>query len=295
MQPEVPHEVLCHFSLILVKHLGGRINQHWLVETGGSQLVLREYAPGQIDNVAYEHEVIERLHRSGWPVPRLVESPIFVDGRIWALSTYLLGNSIKNESPADRRTRGRLLAELHQTTSAFTDMGQREGYQRADDVVRDPRLMHALREYESIRPQVGRFLRWHLDRTIELFEQYPIDEQDMIVLHSDFTAWNLLFDHDKLTGIIDFESTHLNLRVSDFALSWRGCYMEVIEGYEEVRRLSDRERQLIVPAYWSWLFIGMDQVIRNMLSGLQPLDDFEWTIKQLSRRSPIHSVADFPG
>ena len=64
----------------------------------------------------------------------------------------------------------------------------------------------------------------------------------MVVLHGDFTCWNLLFEHGHLTGVLDFEATHLNYRVADFALAWRGQQSDVIRGYEEVSPLSDLDQ-----------------------------------------------------
>ena len=92
---------------------------------------------------------------------------------------------------------------------------------------------------------------------------------------------------DFCHGLLDFESTHLNYRVADFALSWRGCYDEVIYGYEEVHKLSDIDWQLLVPAFWSWLFIGVEDWIERARPEelLQP--DFTWQIKLLSRRSRV--------
>jgi hypothetical protein len=101
-----------------------------------------------------------------------------------------------------------------------------------------------------------------------------------------------------LTGILDFEATHLNYRVADFALSWRGDQDEVIEGYEEVHPLSERDRQLLIPAYWSWLFLGVKTEIEAMTSGKASAHGFDWQIKHLLRRSPLMrelGAREYPG
>lgn len=78
---------------------------------------------------------------------------------------------------------------------------------------------------------------------------------------------------------MDFEATHLNYRVSEFALAWRGVYDEVILGYDEVNRLSGLDRALLAPAWWA-----------RLLWGLVPdYDEPElgWTVRKLltARRS----------
>ena len=92
---------------------------------------------------------------------------------------------------------------------------------------------------------------------------------------------------ESLAGVIDFEATHLNYRVADFANSWRGYQDEVIEGYEEVNRLSDLDWELLVPAYWAWLFIGVKQEIETSLAGECSPPDFEWQIRHLLRREGL--------
>ena len=41
-----------------------------------------------------------------------------------------------------------------------------------------------------------------------------------MVVHGDFTPWNLRFQNGTLSGILDFELAHWDHRIGDFALSW---------------------------------------------------------------------------
>lgn len=164
-------------------------------------------------------------------------------------------------------------------------MGQRGGFGRSDEVVRDPELVPAIRAYEGIRPAEGHILRWHLDRAQEAFARVDLDDAETIVLHGDFTRWNLLFEGERLTGILDFQATHLNYRVADFALSWRGEYDEVIDGYQEIHPLTGLDWELIVFSYWSWLFLSVKREINAMVSGIIPPHGFDWQVKHLLKRS----------
>ncbi len=75
--------------------------------------------------------------------------------------------------------------------------------------------------------------------------------------------------------------------MADFANSWRGYQDEVVEGYEEVSRLSDLDWELLVPAYWAWMFIGVRQAIETALAGKDAPPDFEWQIRHLLRREGL--------
>ena len=97
--------------------------------------------------------------------------------------------------------------------------------------------------------------------------------------------------------MLDFEATHLNVRVADFALSWRGCYDEVVHGYEEVHPLDDLDWQMLVPTFWAWLFIGVKAWIEGMNSAELQRADFGWQIKHMMRRSALFGDLrePFPG
>ena len=270
-----------------VDYLGGRHNQSWLVEHERSHLVVRRYPEHPFPDIAYELEVLSRLNGDGWPVPVAVEEPVDVDGRTWCLSKFLPGTCRTTNGPEDRRERGRRLAELHEATTPLIEMGQRRGFGLSDEVICDPELDDVIRQYEKLRPSEGHVLRWHIDQAREWFDRLDLDQTETTVLHSDFAPWNLLYEGESLTGILDFDATHLNYRVADFALAWRGYQDEVIEGYEEVHILSGLDRELLVPAFWAWLFIGVKQVIKATLAEKGTPPSLEWQIKHLLRRDGI--------
>ncbi len=298
--PEIDSEVLQFWQLSPVSSINeGSHNQHWLVKTPqGSELVLRRYMANHFAGLDYEFAVMRRLHDVGWPVPVLEEAPIDHGGRTWCLLTKLPGVSNTVKDRDEQRRRGRLLAELHESTKELTDLGQRTGFLFPNAILSDPSLMAAIKKYEAIRPDIGYILRWYIERAVEQLMTLDLESADKLVLHSDLIASNILYDDDdELSGILDFEATHLNVRVADFALSWRGCYDEVIHGYEEVHKLNDIDWQLLVPTFWSWLFIGVGNLIELASQEELRQVDFTWQIKLLTRRSELFGdlIEPFPG
>jgi Ser/Thr protein kinase RdoA (MazF antagonist) len=280
--------IMQHRGGVLIKQISRRLNEHWIVELKGERLVLRGYPPTPLGDIAYELEVLRRLRKEGWPVPSLAEEPVHVNGRTWCLFTMLRGECRPATAGAmEGRTRGQLLAQLHHSTSCLADMEQRKGFSSSDLFLNDPELITALRAYEGIRPREGHILRWHFDWATAAFASINTKASEMIVLHGDFARWNLLFEGERLTGILDFEATHLNHRVADFALSWRGEQDELIQGYQEVFPLSELDWQLLVPCYWAWLFFGIRNEIQAMLAGKIPVHEFNWQVGHLLRRSPM--------
>jgi len=277
-----PRELLRRWGLTPIAALGGQRQQHWLVDAGSTQLVLA----GSPSDVTYELEVKRHLLLHGWPVAELVRGPIRHAGKTWCLFTRLPGAAAR-EGGVERRRRGRLLAELHESTAQLIGIGQRPGFVLADVLACDPELDSSLRAYERIRPAAGRIMRWHLDWTRTAFARLDLRQAETILLHGDFAAWNLLFENDRLSGIVDFEVSHVDYRVADFALSWRGDQDEVLAGYEDVHPLTELDWDLLIPVFWAWLFMGMPRHIADILEGRAVPHDFDWQVKHLLRRSDV--------
>lgn len=285
--PQPPPEVTDLLNVRVDRYLGGRANHHWLVTAERQRFVLRRYQPDPIGEIGYELQVLQRLANLGWPTPVAVAEPILAAGRTWCLFRWLPGISPSGTDQSSQRDRGRLLAQLHHDLLALTDLGQRPGAGRAEEVLDDPLLTSQLHAYEHLYPEQARILRWHRDRARETFAEIGHSDRSLMVVHGDFINQNLLYHNGVLTGIVDFESTHLNYRVSEFALAWRGRHDDVIRGYTELAPLTEIDWALLTPALWSWMFLGVAREIQKMTTGTIPPHRLEWQTTMMLRRSPL--------
>ena len=276
-------EVLETFRVRPIAALGGRLNQHWLVEAGRERLVLRRWSPSA-DDIGYELRLLAAVAALGWPVAPAVEGPIERAGHLWSLSPFLPGDPPSPDDPAaEQRARGRLLAEFHADLARLQGFGgQRGKWRRCEQILGDPTLDRVLNDHEPERPDEVRVLRWHLERARERVAGLPpLQDRPGIVVHGDFTPWNLRYQHGRLSGILDFELSHWDHRIGDFALSWRGKYDEVVRGYDEVSPLEPDEWELLTPLWWAGLVGGACEDLRN---GTR---DDGWIMKKLLTRSPL--------
>ncbi len=301
---EPSDEVLALFDARLVAFLGGRVNQHWLVEAQGKQLVLRCWghsplinaAASHIASISYEVRLVASLAALGWPVAAIVAGPVELGGQVWSLAPFLRGevptmDSRVHGSRAEQRARGRLLAEFHAGLAQVPDLGQRPGWRRCEAILSDPALDEVLTQNEQQRSEEVAVLRWHLEQARKQTAGLSLQERPGIIVHGDFTPWNLRFVDGRLSGILDFELAHWDHRVGDFALSWRGKYNDVVLGYAEVSPLEPEEWVLITPLWWAQLIY---QACRDMQHGAS---DGGWTIKKLLERTPLmgKNALPFPG
>lgn len=277
------------FGVEVSEFIGGRANEHWFVRRGSAEMVLRRFRPiRSLAYARYEADLLERLHALGLPVPRVTDVAE-IDGGVWMLMTKVPGEPGTYEDD-DQRWRGQQLAMLQESSSQFIDLGQREGRAFSDEVVNSPTLDDALRAYSKLFPVEARILQWHVERTRELFAEHDVATLPECIVHGDFAPWNLHFTAGELTGIVDFDLAHLDFRIADFALSWRGKYDDVIHGFDDISPLTDHEWALLTPIRWGWLFLFMEDSIDEMLTGRIAPHGHDWVVQQLLRRTPLMGV-----
>ena len=241
--------------------------------------MLRLWAGSRCD-IDYELRLLTGIAALGWPVAPALESPITLGSQIWCLFPFLAGEP-RAVGTAEQRERGRLLAEFHADLVQLGDLGQRGGWRRCEEILQDPTLDRVLVEQEQGCPEEVRILRWHLDRARARIAGLQPHLRSGIIVHGDFTTWNLRYTGERLSGILDFELAHWDHRVGEFALAWRGRYDEVVHAYSEVSPLEPEEWELLTPVWWAGL---IDSACRQMAAGTK---DDGWTLQSLLRRSPL--------
>jgi Ser/Thr protein kinase RdoA (MazF antagonist) len=279
MQP--PDGILKRFGVQLVASLGGRLNQHWLVHHSGENMVLRRWSQ-PAEEIDYELSLLASIAALGWPVAAAIEGPFECCGEKWSLFPFLPGDPPGIDDPmAEQRARGRLLAEFHHDLARLGEFGQRPGWRRCEEILADFALDPLLAEHEREQPEEVRILRWHLDRARARIAGLQPDARPGVVIHGDFTPWNLRFQEGHLSGILDLELAHWDHRVGEFALAWRGRHDAVIHAYAELSPLEPEEWELLTPVWWAGL---IDSACRHLAAGTR---DDGWIIKSLLRRSPL--------
>ena len=82
---------------------------------------------------------------------------------------------------------------------------------------------------------------------------------DVIVTHGDFTLQNVIFDDDKITGIIDFDNIRVNPKIGDISWSIMGTCFDgnsfnserattFLKEYLKSQDLSNEEKSLLKPS-----------------------------------------------
>ncbi len=262
--PALDPEVAREWRLTGVRLLSHRLTTTWQAARQGAGFVVKHFGPESLPDWPYVLRVAAALRQQGWPTPEPVEAPLVRTDGAWVMFHELPGQPKQpaaGDKPAEQIARGRLLAEFHQAAVATGITDQRAGFTGPEALVADPELERWLRVHEAVNPEEGRILRTYRDAAAQWFACHPGLDAPSSVIHSDFAPWNLLFHNGRLTGVLDFEATHHNFQVADFALSWRGYQDDVLRGYNDVRPLSAAEWELLRPVFWSWMFLGVKDAL----------------------------------
>ncbi|MGH2352796.1 MAG: phosphotransferase enzyme family protein [Chloroflexota bacterium] len=276
----------------IIRQLGGNANMHWLAGHDGGVAVLRRYGPWHdLDDVLYELRVLDRVAALAWPVPRTLTSPERLGRHVWCLFSYVPGRPRQPRRSAsmreELRARGRLLAELHAGLATLTDLGQRPGWRRREEVLGQRADGPSVEEVIKTRvlPDEAKIMLDYADRARARFADLEAERLPVILNHGDLVGSNVRYLGGRLSGIIDFDFTHLDHRAADFVWTWSALNDDFVYGYEEVTPLEAAERALLTPAFWASV---LDSVRMKLLWEVLPERvSLPGPIKALQRRSAL--------
>jgi homoserine kinase type II len=240
----------------------GVSNSNWLVETSGrdgsgARFILTLYER-RIDyaDLPYFLDLLDHLAAKGCPVPRTMHdrsgaSFRMVQGKAAALIEFLPGVSPTRPTPAQARSVGAVLANLHLAAQDFPRQRANAMDFAATAAILRKCGADRLATIDSALPAM-------------LAEAEAAAALDLSALphsqtHTDLFPDNVLMRGDKVTGLIDFYFACTGPMVLDLAVThaaWSfdaanayraDCGAALIAGYQSVRQLEDVERILFTP------------------------------------------------
>ncbi|MFW2350492.1 homoserine kinase [Qipengyuania sp.] len=231
----------------------GVSNSNWLVETTQGRFVLTMYERRiETADLPFFLGLLDHLSAAGCPVPRTIHDRSgdawrLVGDKAVALIEFLPGLSPSHPSAAQARAVGSALARMHGAAGDFPT--QRENR------LAPPDTLAMLKGCgETALAAIDLRLPAVLDTGAEIVAAWP-DDLPNSVIHSDLFPDNVLMLGDRVTGMIDFYfacngAMAYDLAVTHAAWCFDGsgttCDRELgralVEGYESVRALRERER-----------------------------------------------------
>jgi homoserine kinase type II len=204
----------------------GFVNDNWAVETVRGQYFLKRRHPNlhRPDLIRVQHDLMEWLRQAGFPAPAIVptvsgETFLALDGEFYEIHEYIEGQPYDHDRPDHLEEAARTLGHYHTCVKGFTSQALRDlGAPYSPTILR------------TTLTDLGE--AWGLDRDPDLaqiagqLEAHALDlaarfaglgALPHLVIHGDYYGGNLLFDGDRIVGVVDYDKARWQPRVVELA------------------------------------------------------------------------------
>ncbi len=273
----------------------GFVDENWVVETERGRYFLKRRHPRrrQAEQVIRaQHELIAHLRRAGFPAPVLVpaatgESFLALEGEVYELEEYIEGEPYRHDHPVHLEVAAWTLGRYHACVEGFDPPALREQGNLYCPENWQAVLQH-LREAWQLDRDVG------ISRIAQRLESLAHDlaarfaghgELPYLVIHGDYYAGNLLFDGDRVVGLVDYDKTGWQPRVAELAealiyfasprpghmkhlvypgfLVWEP-FTRFVQGYACVIRLGENEARALPDYVWCiWFSVSLRRLLER--------------------------------
>ncbi len=208
---------------------------------------------------------------------RVIHQKPFVqyNDAVYIMTKYIIGRECDFYNPIEVKQAAENLARFHRASEGYkapkgskkkSDMGKwiKIYLKRCEDLI----YMKNLVKMKSQKNQIDTLFLRNVDEYYNMgisavqmlekngyFEQVEEENKKRSFCHHDYTYHNIIVDHQKKQHIIDFDYCKYELTCYDLAQfimrNMRKCYwdfnraMELVENYNEIKMVSDRELKLM--------------------------------------------------
>jgi len=240
----------------------GYANENFKVTTTTGNILFRLYKIQSEDSVRQELLLMNALQNSGFPTayPLVDNSGAYIrsiNNHSCILSEFIEGiHPIPNQYMA---------GEIGRAIGTLSVLPINEKYKRPNYISIE-HCLTIIQEFPKAKYQHPEIFDYFKVQTTFL-KNYISKELPMGIVHGDCFPDNTLFNDNKLIAIIDFEDFAFDTLLFDLGMSINGfCYKdnmiqtdlmhELIKEYESVRKLNNKEKELL-PYYIQWAAHGM--------------------------------------
>ena len=275
----------------------GYVNEKWLVETTEGRYLLKCRHPSLREPrlVSAQHGLMGYLLGTGFPVPALIStrygtSFLETEGEVYEMQAYLAGVPCDPTRPAHLATAARTLGWYHGAVQGFDSPAlhrpaERYGPRALGQIVERLQKSWRGRTTAQLDLFIGELQGHARDLEARFREFGPLPA---LVIHSDYYADNLIFQGDRVVGVIDFDLAHWCSRAMEvaealLAFATERCrrfesivYRGVLEldvahqflaAYAETAELSEAEIQALPHLIRTiWLCASLDPPLEPLLS-----------------------------
>ncbi|QIB50375.1 homoserine kinase [Pseudomonas sp. OIL-1] len=210
---------------------GGSENSNFFVTCETGEFVLTLVERGPADELTFFVALLECLHQAALPVPyaipdRYGQAIGTLNGRPALLQPRLRGNHVQQPEARHCSAVGDMLARLHEVSA---DCGLARKTDRGAEWMKH--------EAALLRQHASGDTSGLLDEALQALDQFATFRQKLpqAVLHADLFRDNIMFEGDKLTGVIDFYNAASGSTLYDVAICVNDWCLDDADQLDPVR------------------------------------------------------------
>lgn len=232
--------VLSYYDLGVIESLtefprgSGQSPKMGLVTAKGKFLLKRRAARrSKLERVRFAHCVQGHLEKVGFPVPRLQHTRdrddtwVIIRGRVYELFEFIAGQPYRRSND-EAGEAGAQLARFHIAMEGFTvpallpvpggDYHDHPALRQGIDLMEDKLVSHdSLAGDFAALASLLTFLRDAYASAGQAAQKAGFSSLPQCIIHGDWHPGNLLFRHERVAAVIDFDSARRSRRVIDIA------------------------------------------------------------------------------
>jgi homoserine kinase type II len=204
----------------------GFVNENWILETARARYFLKRRDPHlrQPDVIRAQHALVARLLESGFPAPTVLrndsgETLTVLGSEFYEIHGYIEGQPYDHDQTAHLEEAAVTLGRYHVHVQGFAPRALRtQGELYSPAILRTnltglTEVWQLDRDPDSV--QAIRQLKAHADELAAGFAQHGALPH--VVIHGDYYAGNLLFEGDRIVGVVDYDKARWQPRVVELA------------------------------------------------------------------------------
>lgn len=204
----------------------GFINDNWVVETTRWRYFLKRRHPNlrQPDRIRFQHDLMEWLWQVGFPTPAIVptasgETFLVLDGEFYEIHEYIEGELYDHDRPAHLEEAAVTLGRYHTYVQGFAPQALRNLGALYSPRILSITLTDLTKAWELDRdPDLAKIARQLEAHTLDLEARFARHGAlPYLVIHGDYYPGNLLFDGDRIVGVVDYDKARWQPRVVELA------------------------------------------------------------------------------
>ena len=205
---------------------GGCVNQNWVIQTTRGRYFLKRRHPVLRNRsvILAQHALMDHLRKSGFPAPTILSTAsgdtlLELDDELYEIQGYIEGAPYEHARLAHFQAAAIMLSRYHDCARGFTPTT----LSRMGELYDPPILTTNLRRLNALwkrdqGPARAEMVRQLESQGEELRSRFALHEQlPHLVIHGDYHAGNLLFDGDRIVGVVDYDKAGWQPRIVELA------------------------------------------------------------------------------